>query len=92
MLKSEEYRDLDFWDFGFLEVVDFVLLVVFDLGGDGGFDEVGFIIALKEGWIMVRGVALVMTSEVWGKVSERFSVVFGAVVVDFDGEFLVGEV
>jgi hypothetical protein len=92
MLKSDEYRDFDFWVLGFLMVVDLVFFLVFDLGEDGGFDEVGFIIALKEGWIMVRGVASVMTSEVWGSVSERFSVVFGAVVVDFDGEFLVGEV
>jgi hypothetical protein len=67
MLKSDEYRDLDFWGLGFLVVVDFVLFLVFDLGEDEGFDGVGFRIALNEGWIMVRGVASVITSDGWGK-------------------------
>jgi hypothetical protein len=61
MLKSEEYRDLDFWGFGFLVVVDFVLFLVFDLGEDEGLDGVGFMIESNEGWIMVSGVASVMT-------------------------------
>ena len=50
MLKSEEYRDLDFWGFGFLVVVDFVLLLIFDFGEDEGFDGVGFRIALDGSW------------------------------------------
>jgi hypothetical protein len=41
MLKSDEYRDLDFWGLGFLVVVDFVRFFVFDLGEDEGFDGVG---------------------------------------------------
>jgi hypothetical protein len=41
---------------------------------------------------MVRGVALVMTSEGWGKGTEGFSVMLGVVVVDFDGEGFCGEV
>jgi hypothetical protein len=63
MLKFDEYRDLDFWDLGFLVVVDLVFFVVLGLGEDEGFDGVGFRIELNEGWIMVRGVALVMISE-----------------------------
>jgi hypothetical protein len=72
--------------------VDFVFFLVFDLGEDGGFDGVGFKIPLNEGWIMVRGVALVITSDGWGKETEGFSVVFGTVVVDFDGDGFCGEV
>jgi hypothetical protein len=49
MLKSDEYRDLDFWVLGFLVVVDFVFFLVFGFGEDGGFDDGGFRIALKEG-------------------------------------------
>jgi hypothetical protein len=46
---------------------------------------------------MVSGVALVMTSEGWGKEPEGFSVMVGVVVFDSDGEAfcgvdLVGEV
>jgi hypothetical protein len=92
MLKSEEYRDLDFWGFGFLVVVDFVLFLVFDLGEDGGLDGVGFMIESNEGWIMVSGVASVMTFDGLGKGSEGLSVVFGAVVVGFDGDGFCGEV
>jgi hypothetical protein len=40
---------------------------------------------------MVRGVALVMTSDGWGKGTERFSVVLGTVVVVFDGDDFCGE-
>ena len=87
---------MDFWGFGFLVVVDFVLFLVFDLGEDGGLDGVGFRIVLNEGWIMVRGVASVMTLEGWVKGTERFSVMLGTVVVvcggDFCGEDLDGEV
>jgi hypothetical protein len=49
MLKSDEYRDFDFWVLGFLVVVDLVLFLVFDLGEDEGFDGVGFLIVLNEG-------------------------------------------
>jgi hypothetical protein len=49
MLKFDEYRDLDFWDLGFLVVVDLVLFVDLGLGEDEGFDGVGFRIELKEG-------------------------------------------
>jgi hypothetical protein len=41
-LKSDEYRDFDFWGLGFMVVADFILLVVFDLGEDEGLDDVGF--------------------------------------------------
>jgi hypothetical protein len=96
MLKSDEYRDLDFGFLGFLVITDLVLFVVFELGEDEGFDGVGFRIALNEGWIMVRGVASVMTLEGWVKGTERFSVMLGTVVVvcggDFCGEDLDGEV
>jgi hypothetical protein len=93
MLKFDEYRDLDFWDLGFLVVVDFVLFVVFGLGEDEGFDGVGFRMALNEGWIIVRGVASVMIFEGWGKETEGFSVMLGmVVVVVFDGEAFCGEV
>jgi hypothetical protein len=91
MLKSDEYRDLDFWGLGFLVVVDFVLLLVFDFGEDEGFDGVGFRIALNEGWIMVRGVASVMMFEGWVKGTEEFSVMVGVVVFDSDGEAFCGE-
>jgi hypothetical protein len=91
MLKFDEYRDLDFWVLGFLVVVDLVLIVVLGLGGDEGFDGVGFKITLNEGWIMVRGVASVMIFEDWGKETEGFSVMLGTVVVDFDGDDFCGE-
>jgi hypothetical protein len=49
MLKFDEYRDLGFWDFVFLVVVDLVLFVDLGLGEGEGFDGVGFKIELNEG-------------------------------------------
>jgi hypothetical protein len=63
MSKLDEYRDLDFWDLGFLVVTDLVLFVGLDLCEGEGFEGVGLRIELKDGCIMVRGEASVMTVE-----------------------------
>ena len=49
MSKFDEYRDLGFWDLGFLVVVDLVFFVDLGLGEDEGFNGVGFRIELNEG-------------------------------------------
>jgi hypothetical protein len=49
MLKFDEYRDLGFWDLGFLVVVDLVFFVDLGLDEDEGFNGVGFRIELNEG-------------------------------------------
>jgi hypothetical protein len=91
MLKFDEYRDLNFWFLGFLVVTDLVLFVGLDLCAGEGFEGVRLRIELKDGCIMVRGEASVMTVKGWGKGTEVFSVMLGAVVVVFDGEDFCGE-
>jgi hypothetical protein len=49
MSKLDEYRDLDFWDLGFLVVTDLVLFVGLDLCEGEGFEGVGLRIELKDG-------------------------------------------